>query len=148
MDKTSGHSTPQTGLPVAGNSKADLGQDLATSDGTKATLYFNATAEYSLTMKSPTPYKGEAYTLEYRGGLDDGYRLNKSINTVYGPCLVGCKGYWQDDHTFVHMEYAIDAGAIRIARCSFETDKLTLEISNEFSGASTSSGTVIATLEE
>jgi CubicO group peptidase (beta-lactamase class C family) len=134
--------------PLPDMAKRISGKTWRLADGTTATLYFNATAEYSLTMKPPIPYKGEKHTLEYRGGLDDGYRVNKSINSVYGPCLVGCKGYWQDDHIFVHMEYAMDTGAIRIARCSFEKDKLTLEISDEFSGTSTSSGTVIATLEE
>jgi hypothetical protein len=134
--------------PLPETAKQISGKTWRFADGTTATLYFNATPEYTLTMKPSTPYQGEKYTLEYRGGLDDGYRLNSGINSVYGSCIVGCKGYWQADHTFVHMEYATDTGALRIAKSSFEKDKLTVAFSDEFSGTSTPSGTVVATLEE
>jgi len=132
---------PETARQVSGNT-------YKLPDGTMLTVYFDAATEYALKIKPPVTDKDEAYVLEYRGGLDDIYRLNKSIHLTYGPYVVGCKGYWQDDHTFVHMECPTDNVSTTIAKATFEKDSLTIETSDDFSGTSTSHNTVVATLEE
>jgi CubicO group peptidase (beta-lactamase class C family) len=140
--------SPKPVAPLPETARQVSGKTYKLPDGTRLTVYFDAATEYTLKIKPPAPNKGEDYVLEYRGGLDDVYRLNKSLNATYGPYVVGCKGTWQDERTFVHIEYPTDNISRTIAKATFGKDNLTIETSDEISGTSTPLDTIVATLEE
>jgi CubicO group peptidase (beta-lactamase class C family) len=143
-----GTQSPKPVAPLPETARQVSGRTYKLQDGARLTAYFDAATEYTLKIKPPVPYKGEDYVLEYHGGLDDVYRLNKGIDAIYGPCVVGCKGAWQDERTFVHIEYPIDNISRTIFKAMFEKDSLTIEFSEEVSGTSTPLDTIVGTLEE
>jgi len=143
-----GTQSPKPVAPLPETARQVSGKTYKLPDGTRLTVYFDAATEYALKIKPPVPYQGKDYVLEYRGGLDDVYRLNKGINPIYGPYVAGCKGTWQDERTFVHIEYPTDNIARTVTKATFEKDTLTIEASDEVSGTSTPSDAVVATLEE
>ena len=120
------------------------GKTFQLPDGVQIVAFFDTSDEYILRVTYPAP----AVVLEYRGGLDDIYRLNQSVEPVLGPFTLAVKGAWTDAATFVHLEYPTDNVASNIITCHFTDDRLTLDVTDDFSGASTSHTTLEARLVE
>jgi CubicO group peptidase (beta-lactamase class C family) len=146
--KQVGTQTPKPVAPLPEMARQVSGKTYNMQDGNRLTAYFDAATEYTLKIEPLGMYKGEEHVLELRGGLDDVYRLNQSIDGTYGPYIVGCKGTWQDERTFVHIDYPTDNISRIIVKATFEKDGLTIEPSEEISGTSTPLGTIAGTLEE
>ncbi len=115
-------------------------------DGVQIAVFYNTVDEYILRVTYPARSSTPATTLEYHGGLDDIYRLNQTIEPVLGPFTLGVKGAWTDESTFVHLEYPTDNVASNVITCHFTDDRLTLEVTDNFSGSSTYHNTMEARL--
>jgi CubicO group peptidase (beta-lactamase class C family) len=133
-----GHPSPKAVPPLPGTAQHISGKVYQFPDGTQFTLSFDGTAQYALKVTYPPGAYGQGnVTLDYQGGLDDQYRLNNSLDGVYGPFILGIKGQWTDASTFVQFEYVTDNISNRIITCHYQNGRLTINIRDDISGKST-----------
>jgi CubicO group peptidase (beta-lactamase class C family) len=122
---------------LPGTAKRISGRRYQFPDGTQFQLAFDGTDEYDLKIVYASAGGAAGTALEYRGGLDDQYRLNNTVDAVLGAVVLGIKGYWADGSTFIQTEYATDNIANRVITCHYHEDYLTIDIRDDISGKST-----------
>ncbi len=116
------------------------------AEGTQFVIDFDGSDEYTLTITYPVD-SGQP-TRNLRGGLDDVYRLNHSVDAVLGATILGVKGGWTDETTFVHREFVTDNVSNNIITCHVEEDRLRINLKDDFSGKSTYDVNIEAKLVE
>jgi CubicO group peptidase (beta-lactamase class C family) len=140
------HPPKKTVPPLPGTAKRISGKNYQFPDGTQFILSFDDADQYALKVVYPPGLYVNGLTLNYRGGLDDIYRLNDSTDAIYGAFILGIKGYWSDDSTFVQLEYVTDNVSNRIITCHYADDRLTIDVRDDFSGKSTYNVSMEATV--
>jgi len=111
---------PTTALPemarfVSGK-RFVLGPNSLNADS--ITLYFENEAEYRVVITAP--YNGQEIKLEYTGGLDGRYRVNKGMEDPRVPILSGYTAAWQDDRVFVQYSTPVDNVSKYIYQFTFD----------------------------
>jgi CubicO group peptidase (beta-lactamase class C family) len=124
---------PKQGVPLLPVSAGNMsGKTYQFPDGTRFSIAFGAADEYTLKITLPD---GGGFQ-EYRGGLDGRYRLNDAVDAVLGGYILGVKGYWADDVTFIHQEFPTDNLSTRIITCHYHPSQLTIDVRDDLSGTS------------
>jgi hypothetical protein len=130
-----GHPAKQVAAPLPANARRISGKTYQFGEGTQFVVSFDGTDEY--TLKVTYPIDSGRPVQDLRGGLDDVYRLNQSVDPVLGPTIMGVKGHWIDESTFVHREFSTDNVSTNIITCQYQGDWLLINAKDDFSGKST-----------
>jgi CubicO group peptidase (beta-lactamase class C family) len=111
------------------------------------TLYFETGDEYRMVVVSTSG--GMKRSIEYRGGLDGAYRLNNDSPDPAWTNIVGFKGAWLDDGSFMEYQYTTDGIAQYTLKHTFDVNGIQfIQTSQQTSGKITGSGILVGYAEE
>jgi CubicO group peptidase (beta-lactamase class C family) len=111
------------------------------------TLDFEKGNEYRLVVESTNG--GTERSIEYCGGLDDAYRLNNDSPDPSWTNIVGLKGVWLDDGSFMQYECTTDGIGQSTFQHTFDVHGIQfIHIIEYISGKITGSGILVGYAEE